>query len=143
MIEAIFLIAGAIVATFIVVSLYMAISRDMDFAMLTLLFTLIFVALLIHPIHCYMETYDLPYQCSALQSSIDDIESTLLLMTNNSMDIALGLEAIQLKQELAKTIVEYNECKMKIHSFIDNPFMLFHDLMSEKCVEFGIPLNTL
>jgi len=67
--------------------------------------------------------------------TIDEVED--LLLTYEQVDLASGLEAMQLKQTLSETIKLKNDCHANMKGYMLNPLMWHKDIVKDKLNEIN------
>jgi len=107
--------------------------------------TLLLVAVIVAPIaggfvgvnyaHSYYEALELVTRYDGYCQTIDEVED--LLLTYEQVDLASGLEAMQLKQTLSETIKLKNDCHANMKGYMLNPLMWHKDIVKDKLNEIN------
>lgn len=89
----------------------------------------------------YQDAHTLPYEWKAKQNAINDIEQYLIRYDNitpsNLGSIGQGLEANQLKKELANKRSQLEKVETKMLQWINNPMSAYKTTMIQKMTSAG------
>ena len=123
---------GTIAIILLIVGLLMAIFNDGEESIWVIGIILFVVGLIIgvFTAFLYVDSYSEPEYYIGICDSIEETKE-LLLRYENTTDISMGLEALELKHTLSNLISRKNDHAAYIRQWLRNPIMPFKNILIE------------
>lgn len=88
--------------------------------------------MLLMPFAIYNDAVSLPYKYQCACETVEECKELLMRyenLTDSFGSVGQGLESMELKQSLSEAIVDKNDLKAEILSWLNNPFYPYRDVL--------------